>query len=364
MDILILDMDGVLLEARGYHRALQETVRLAGEALSLDNIRLSQAQIHRFESIGVSSEWHSSALCMAFLKIQLLSDATNPTLDLERLFAMLEIQPLELPAMDRGHSVIERLCKDRNIDPTGIVSIITNSEDIETSITMQWFQELVLGTESYQTRYNKMGKFNTQSYLKMFDQPLLSPKYAEMINHWVSANNGRAAIMTNRPSSGLGEYSGSPEAELGLDLVQLESLSLTGYGEISWLAENMQVLPGTLVKPNPTHALAAITGSLQLEKELGLRVSVLDPVQWPNEILEKLQGATITVIEDTPSGLVSVLSAGESLMEAGVDIRVRPIGIAKERTKQAALKSHGAQVFPDINSALKNIEYFGSFARD
>jgi len=30
MDILLFDMDGVLLKPLGYHRALKETVRLAG----------------------------------------------------------------------------------------------------------------------------------------------------------------------------------------------------------------------------------------------------------------------------------------------------------------------------------------------
>jgi hypothetical protein len=364
MDILILDMDGVLLEARGYHRALQETVRLAGEALSLEDIQLSQAQIDRFESLGISSEWHSSALCMAFLKIQLLSGETAPTLDLENLFVALESQPLELPAIDRGCSAIERLCEDRNFDPASMVSIITNSEDIDNSLTMQWFQELVLGTESYQTQYNKSGRFNTLSYLKIFDHPLISPKYAQLINQWITTNKGQAAIMTNRPSSGPEDYSGSPEAELGLDLVGLSNVSLTGYGEISWLAESIQAVPGTLVKPNPTHALAAITGSLELEKELSLRAAAMDPVQWPDEILNKLQGVAITVIEDTPSGLVSILSAGEALRKSGVEIKVRPIGIAKERIKQAALESHGAQIYPDINSALDNLEYFRSFSRD
>ena len=32
MRILIFDMDGVLIEPHGYHRALKETVRLAGIA--------------------------------------------------------------------------------------------------------------------------------------------------------------------------------------------------------------------------------------------------------------------------------------------------------------------------------------------
>ncbi|MCB2178375.1 hypothetical protein KQH61_00490 [bacterium] len=351
-------MDGVLLEAQGYHRALQETVRLAGEALSLEDIRLSQAHINRFESLGISSEWHSSALCMAFLKIQLLSGVNKPTLDLESLFIELEHQPLALPAVDRGRSAIKRLCEDHNIDPTNMVSIIANSEDMDNSITMQWFQELVLGTESYQKRYNKQGRFNTQSYLKMFDNPLISPKNAEMITHWVNSNNGQAAIMTNRPSIGPKKHFGSPEAELGLDLVKLDSLSLTGYGEISWLAENIRVTPATLVKPNPTHALAAIAGSFHIEEEESLRISTLDPAQWPDDLLTKLHKGSISVIEDTPAGLVSVLNAGEALMKAGVEVDVRPLGIAKERTKQAALEAYGAQVFPEINAALSALDYF------
>jgi hypothetical protein len=291
---------------------------------------------------------------MAFLKMQLLSGVSNPTLDLESLFFALESQPLELPAVDRGCSAIEQLCKDRNIDPVSMVSIIANSEDIDNSMTMQWFQELVLGTESYQRRYNKKGRFNTQSYLKMFDNPLLSPKYAEKINCW----GGWAAIMTNRPSGGPDRYAGSPEAELGLELVRLSRISLIGYGEISWLAENVRVTPGILVKPNPAHALAAISGSFPIQKEESLRISVLDPAQWPDELLAKLHGGSISVIEDTPAGLVSVLRAGEALRKAGVDIEVRPLGIAKEPTKQAALESYGAQVFPDINSALGDLDYF------
>lgn len=353
-NILILDMDGVLLEAQGYHRALQETVRLAGEALSLEDIRLSQAQIDRFESLGISSEWHSSALCMAFLKIQLLSGETAPTLDLVGLFIALENQPLELPAIDRGRRAIEYLCEQRKLNPAPLVSIITNSEEIERSRTMQWFQELVLGTERYQKRYNKQGRFNTQSYLKMFDAPMLSPRFAEKINHW----SGGAAIMTNRPSGGPDGYGGSPEAELGLALVQLSRIALTGYGEISWLAETERVSPGMLVKPNPAHALAAIAGSLLVEKEESLRISVLDPAQWPDELLAKLQGSAIAVVEDTPAGLVSVLHAGEALRKAGVEVDVRPLGIAKERTKQAALEAYGAQVFPEINAALGALDYF------
>ena len=145
MDILIFDMDGVLLEAKGYHRALQDTVQMAGKFLSLDNIELSQEQIYKFESIGISSEWHSSALCMAFLQIQILSGVISPSLDLDELFSLIQDQPLELPAIERGLAAIRRYCENRSIDSKSILSTMIDCEDINRSMTMQWFQELVLG---------------------------------------------------------------------------------------------------------------------------------------------------------------------------------------------------------------------------
>jgi hypothetical protein len=364
MEIFIFDMDGVLLEANGYHRALQETVRLAGEHLSLSNIQLTQEQIHSFESVGISSEWHSSALCMAFLKIQILAEVTRPSLSLDELFSTLQDQPLELPAIERGLTAIELLCEQYKVDLKAVVSIITECEDIDCSLTMQWFQELVLGSMAYQERYNKPGRFNSKSYLRMYDIPLLSPQNAEKIMHHVDVSRVGAAIMTNRPSSGPPGFAGSPEAELGLELVQLSRIPVAGYGEISWLAERIQAEPGTLVKPNPTHALAAILGSLHIEKSKSLRQSLTDPVQWPREISELLHSGTITVFEDTPGGLASVINAGKVLKNAGILVDIRAVGVTKDKTKKIALESQGAKVFPDVNAALFSLDHFGALTGD
>lgn len=363
MDILIFDMDGVLLEAKGYHRALQETVRLAGEHLSLSNVQLTQEQIHKFESVGISSEWHSSALCMAFLKIQILSGVICPSLSLDDLISTLHYQPLELPAIERGLAAIELLCEQHQVDSKAVESTIVECEDIDRSQTMQWFQELVLGSQTYQEHYKKPGRFNSKSYLGMYDIPLISSQNADKITHRGEISGG-VAIMTNRPSSGPPGFSGSPEAELGLELVQLSRIPMTGYGEISWLAGSIQAEPGTLVKPNPTHALAAILGSLHLEKTKSLRQSLTDPVQWPREISELLHGGTITVFEDTPGGLASVINAGKVLKNAGIVVEIRALGVTKEKTKMIALESQGAKVFPDINAALSSLDNLGALTRN
>lgn len=364
MDILIFDMDGVLLKAQGYHRALQKTVELIGEHLSLSNIYLSQEQIHTFESMGISSEWHSSALCMAFLKIQLLSVELSPSLDLQMLFDSLQNQPIEIPALERGKNAVKELCGDWGIDPMEVVSQLTDCENINKSLTMQWFQELVLGSETYQTFYKRSANLNVQSYLRMYDQPLLSAKNAERILSWVDNNQGGAAIMTNRPSAGLPGFSGSPEAELGRNLVQLSGLPIIGYGDVSWLAKSKQAEPGTLIKPHATHALAAILSSIGLDKETSLKNSVLDPLQWSQEIQKKLQGTTISVFEDTVAGIISVRNAVDVLKKTGINVEFRAIGIANDKIKKAALETQGAHVFQDINSALSCIEDFGFFTRN
>lgn len=358
MDILIFDMDGVLLEAQGYHRALQKTVQLIGEYLSLSNIKLSQEQIHTFESIGISSEWHSSALCMALLKIQLVSGVTAPTLDMRELFTLIQNQPLELPALERGINAVRLLCKNRGIDPKEVVSSLTDCENINRSLTMQWFQEHVLGSEAYQSFYEIPAQFNVQSYLVKYDSPLLTSKNAERISNWVDRNQGGVAIMTNRPSSGPTGFSGSPEAELGRDLVQLSGIPIIGYGDISWLAESVQADPGTLVKPHATHALAAIMSSLGLSKEISMKNSVTNALQWPQEISKKLHRGSITVFEDTVAGIISARNAVDVLRKAGIDVEFRAVGIAKDDTKKAALETQGAQVFPDINTALSSREDF------
>jgi len=361
MDILIFDMDGVLVQSRGYHLALQETVRMAGDYLDLEGIALSQEDIHKFESLGVSSEWHSSALCMAFLELQLLSGTIPSILRLEELFQALEEEPVAYPVLQRSLAALERIAADCDADIQNITSRVHDSEDIERSLTMNWFQELVLGSPAYQERYQKPPQQNTFSYLEEYDIPLLSPQNAKRIASWTAAAGRGAAIMTNRPSAGPPGFAGSPEAELGRKLVGLEKIPLIGYGEITWLAESLQAEPGTLAKPNPAHALAAILGAAGLDKENSLTLSVIDPAQWPDPVKQKLDGGNIAVFEDTAGGIAAVCSAGESLRRSQIDVKLRFLGIAKGKTKKTALQSQGAEIFPDINTAL---EHFGPFARD
>lgn len=362
MDILIFDMDGVLLKANGYHRALQKTVELAAQHLSLDDIQLSQEQIHIFESLGISSEWHASALCMAFLEVQLLAGNPTPSLDLEGVFAAIEDQPLLLPPRQRVVNALREVCGHYGVDDQAFRHRVEDSERIERSPTMAWFQELVLGSQAFQERYQLAAQLNTPSYLEVYDRPLISASNAGLVSNW-SLNGGLgAAIMTNRPSAGPGDFNGSPEAELGQNLVGMAEVPLIGHGELSWLAAENKNEPGELSKPNPCHALSAIFIALGVLKEDSLKASLGDFSDLEQGKLGKLAGKTITVFEDTPAGIRSVIKAGQLLEQEGLQVAVKSIGIATSEVKKAALAAEGAQVVSDINSALSRLDDFGSLS--
>jgi hypothetical protein len=68
--IILFDMDGVLIHADGYHRALQSSVRLIGRSIGIEEPILSKEQISHFEAAGVTHEWETLAICTAILLIQ------------------------------------------------------------------------------------------------------------------------------------------------------------------------------------------------------------------------------------------------------------------------------------------------------
>jgi phosphoglycolate phosphatase-like HAD superfamily hydrolase len=368
MNILIFDMDGVLLKPQGYHRALRETVRLAGIATGFGEVLLSDEHIARFEALGISSEWHSSALCMAVMELQKQDGEfggkhlSQPVeLKLEELFGGIAAQPLQEPALKRGLVAVEQLALKYGLTAEPAVELMANSESIHHSPTMNWFQELILGSELFKTSYQKEPQFQQESYLLLYDQRRISEPTAEKLLRWAEQSEYGAAIMTNRPSSGPPGFKGEPDAEMGTALVGLASLPLIGFGEITWLAEATGCDVGVLSKPGWPHALAAIlvASGWSLEESLGY---VREEISAPSrDELTHLQDSTVTVFEDTPGGLVAVQEAGELLNKKGLRVEVRKVGIAEDETKQTALLTRGADVYPDINQALADVDSFSTF---
>jgi hypothetical protein len=227
---------------------------------------------------------------------------------------------------------------------------VAESEDLKLSQTKRWFQTLVLGSEMYQHLYQETPPMFSESYLLCYDERLLSLENASLLQNGVVDQLG--VIMTNRPSVGPGGKGGSPDAEMGAELVGLSDLPLVGYGEIAWLADQTGLETGRLNKPHAAHAFAAILTATGWPMEKSLHLAGQQPSSWRFEDLAELSGSELTVFEDTPGGILSVEAAASLLGEVGVDVSVRKIGIAEDESKQVALEAVGAEVFLDINVAL------------
>ncbi len=157
----------------------------------------------------------------------------------------------------------ERLLLDtrRNFTPSQsaqIRSILHTARSAGGSLTHCTFQELVLGSEVYSQTYQLPAVLNAQSYLQLYDLPLLQPESIASIRRWLEAPAQMAAIFTSRPSQALPGVFSTPEAEMGAALVGLENLPIIGLGSLLWLSQRRQAGPQAFVKPSPVHVLSAL----------------------------------------------------------------------------------------------------------
>jgi len=368
--ILLFDMDGVLLEPRGYHRALQDTVQTMGESLGFINPQLSQQEIYAFEAAGITSEWDSAALFLGLMMKEIwqtqpemnppetltstpAGSRTRQTPDWRTFLTRLDKrQDTQRSPRERAADVLkEELSSDKQ---EIIEDLVAGAHEARRSITHRIFQEFVLGSERFQKVYQLRPQFNCRSYLEQFDRPLLSSQSSQKLSDWLSIGGQSSAILTNRPSRPLEDHFGTPEAEMGAALVGLEDLPVIGHGEMAWLAEEREQPLDDIRKPSPVHALAALLVSLGTPKLQSLLASQkLVYKKHAGEIWQDLHKSTVYVFEDTPPGFQSARSALKILDRAGFDLDLSLIGIAVDEQKGTALRNLGGKVYPNIDLALQ-----------
>ncbi|MCF6277892.1 MAG: hypothetical protein L3J16_03985, partial [Anaerolineales bacterium] len=313
--ILIFDMDGVLLRPRGYHQALQDTGRFGAQALGFDNVTISDTEIAQFEGLGISSEWHSSAACMALLTLY-------GELAFSPLFMYLKRVPSHVTAFLRLEKAVQDMAEAEEVEPAQAVSFIRKSQTLQ-STTFRIFQELILGTKDFTRIYGEQGTLDVESYLLRFDESLLGSDARERLLAWLEDPRHGCVIMTNRPSNKM------PDAEYGRRLVGLDAIPLIGNNDIGWLAEQVGEETAALLKPAPVHALAATLVALGRPREASLREAYA-VMQGSGMEAESIR---LWVFEDTPAGLVSVNAMREIFRRQGISIEVTKIGIATSVNK-------------------------------
>ncbi len=375
MKIFLFDMDGVLLESHGYHRALQETVRRMALALGFGEATLSADDIAAFESGGITSEWDEAAISTALLLETVWQDEpgrglpasladpltvtgrVRPAPDFNavarRLSAaeLLRLPPLERAARrfldaDRLSSSQRRILQE----------LLAGARHPSRSLTHRTFQELVLGSEDYARAYGFQAVLNSESYLSKYDRSNLSPEDAARLREWMSLPGQAAVVITSRPSQPPAGVLSTPEAELGTKLVGLEGIPVLGWGGISWLGKRKGIDPQTFLKPSPVHALAGLRMARGDSQEDALTAaSELAETGREAGCWQEFAGAEVSVFEDTPGGIKSLEAARQALGEAGIRIETRAYGIAPIPVKIQSLRACGAQVFPSLDKALSEV---------
>jgi beta-phosphoglucomutase-like phosphatase (HAD superfamily) len=380
MKVLLFDMDGVLLEPAGYHRALQETVAQVGQLLGYGRVQLDAQDITAFEAAGVASEWDSAAICAALLLVNLwpvhpalrlpvavgapvIAPHATPPPDFRPFIGALARPDLrDMPPLRRAEVL---LCTSGTLNGDqrrALEKILRTARQMDGSLTHRLFQELVLGSRTFAETYDLAPALDVESFLSRYDRPTLSPSTGDRLARWLEAPQHRAAIFTGRPSRAPARRAGAPEAEIGARRAGVESLPIVGLGGLGWLADRRGCEPEALLKPSPVHTLAALrraggdTLVNALEASAALAIEGQADAFWAT-----LRRAQVYVFEDTVPGLRSIVAARDLLAQAGVPIQTRLFGVAARAEKRQALEAAGAAVTPDLAAALRRVFTSGGF---
>jgi len=346
--IILLDIDGVLVQPGGYRAALRATVkRFIGDYVIEEDVPVSM------EKRGISSEWDMSPLIIAAYWEDVLSRQPMDNLSDDPVVAGEQIQKqrrveeprsLVIPAfalMDGQYPVDAAYAAGcfPSIPSELRKNLMTESRDVYKSHTFRTFQHFTLGSEKFGSTYQLAVEFEAQSLLLTEDKANISAEVRERLRHERNSIIG----FTARPSKPPREWSGShmgyaPEAELGLELAGLADIPLMAFGKLEYIAAQHGLNPATLMKPSPFHALAGI-----LAAWTGDELSALNAAYaWQTsgklngKFSELPKSFELYVIEDTMGGIRSVRAAGEIFRQAGFHVAVRTLGLTSGIPAKAA----------------------------
>lgn len=384
--IFLFDLDGVLVKPGGYRAASKDTLQYFTQKMGIKVNFPGEDGLAHFEASSITNEWDMVPLSLALImdtalsccSLKITANSLNECISLIKKNGITEIEvdyhgyiqklkpflslhviPSDALLIAYRQGNTRRLFKKI---PEGVLQdLLGQSRDVKSSATTRIFQHFILGSSTFERTYGLKAEFQTPSYLKTLDQPLLSEKMQQTLINGMREKHLYCAGMTARPSAppvedknGSAIY--SPEAEIACELINMSEMPVIGYGEMSWLAQRVGMAPNDLLKPAAPHAIAALYASLgmdvlcvlkQLESELCENRAFSLPFLTKNAGIE----LDVHVFEDSPNGILSCDAAMKELNNA-YTIRLYKHGITTHPIKRNALEALGAVVDEDINQAL------------
>lgn len=393
--VILFDLDGVCVQPGGYRAAVRETLNYFNQQMGLPSLAPDDETIAIFEAQGITCEWDMIPITLAVM-LEAAAAQLDGKLSLDSLQTTCENlrgSPLDSITVDYA-PVLRQLGKYMRVGEAPAESLLalcecgqgshlfprlsnqgvlrelfTNTRRPARSRTTHVFQTFVLGDEVFTQAMALPAEVQTESLLARHDRPLLAPEIRDRLLAMRDEGLLRMAAYTARPSLPLGETEErlavfTPEAEMALKLVGLETIPVVGSGQMSEAAWSLGEREDRLTKPAPYHALAAAAAAWT-----GDRLSALAWIQQVFNYFER-GGALppletgagslpahleMHVFEDSPSGLSGGKEAARMLGDLGIDVQVNLWGVSTHPEKAEALERVGARVFPDVNQAVATV---------
>lgn len=363
--VLLLDIDGVLVRPGGYRAALHSTLNYFVNLMGLPHFEFPEEKLAGFERRGITSEWDMVPLLLGVLWDDILSRQPLPDLPTDVSSAAIEIgkylngylpSELVIPEFDlvAGQYPVETALQAGHFPsiPMALrMSLMHRSRDVHASHTMRIFQHYTLGSQEFSQTYALPVEVETQSLLRKYDRPNIDDAAREQLR-WSGAS---LAAFTARPSAPPREIEDpplgyAPEAEIALELVGLPEIPLISFGRLQYLGEQRGYDPEILLKPSPVQALAGIAAALTGDEWSALQAACdwYETGQLTGSLARLPKTLEVSIVEDTLSGIRSVISAGEILQKAGLEITVHAYGLTSgSAAKSAAFEQAGLPHYDD-----------------
>ncbi len=390
--VFLFDIDGVLVDPRGYRAAVRSTLGYFFQQMGLaEELLPDEDVLSGFEAIRITSEWDMVPICLAAAidswlsvnpgsglpgtlpqALRLISQAVPPacqpaSIDYLRILRWLRDR---LPAGVYPAETVLDLARNGHSEPIFVhlnnsellEDLLGHTREVERSLTTRVFQNYTLGSAAFHTSYQHPPVIETPSLLASLDQPRLSEELSRQIRALQAQGKLYPAAFTMRPSLGPRGADDHPplhyvpEAEIALEIVGLADIPLIGYGRILYLANQLNLEPETLLKPSPVQAIAAIFAAISGDEILGLQTAYnvyAKNAAVPDRVLQGGDQLFVHVFEDSSGGIESVQRAVARLAQSGIKTSLSAWGIADHPEKIAALKSTGASLFAATEPAVR-----------
>ena len=377
--LLLFDVDGVLIDPKGYKYALRDTVNYFATQMGLPPINLTLEEIAIFEANGMTNEWDSAAFSLGLLLATALKENAQhwqPTF--EETFtaikqAKISIQRPDFEAYAKAvsahnveHDVPTKSClavikslADPFIYP--LFDVLFNDIYALDTPTTRIQQIHTIGSQYFEQTYQETALFSCQSYLMDYDTPLLSEENRDALLAWHKHPDHDFVIYTARPSLPPSDETVGypPEADLAAELLGLNGkVPLIAAGRMEWIARQYQLHASEYIKPSPVQALAAIGAAFSGEEIPALEAAALFDEE--DELISPLMELTeiesrIIVFEDSTGGIRAVQGAVDLLQKYGAEIDFHAVGVSPDDSKRQALLEVTDWVVDTVNDALSEI---------